>query len=166
MTITSDKVWTRTLAALTVGAAAIVLSGCSLLGNVTNTPIDVDPSDGTDTDAFSIQVGDCVNDQATEDEFSSVPVIDCAEPHDREAFASIMIADGDYPGQDAIIDQADSECEAQFANYVGIAYTESTLGYGYYYPTEQSWSNGDREILCLVYDPAGQVEGSLAGAAR
>ncbi|MDO7881433.1 septum formation family protein [Salinibacterium soli] len=166
MTITSDKVWTRTLAALTVGAAAVVLSGCSLLGNVTNTPIDVDPSDGTDTDVFTIKVGDCLNDGTATGEVSTVPTIDCAEPHDSEAYASIMIPDGDYPGEDAVLDQANTDCEAEFAGYVGIAYEESTLGYAYYYPTEESWASGDREILCLVYDPAGQVEGSLAGTAR
>lgn len=165
MTITSDKVWTRTLAAVTVGAAAVLLSGCSLLGNVTN-PVDLDPSDGTDTDVFTIKVGDCLNDGAASGEVSSVPTIDCAEPHDSEAYSSIIIPDGDYPGEDAVLSQADTECAADFASYVGIAYEESTLGYAYYYPTQQSWDSGDREILCLVYDPAGQVTGSLAGTAK
>lgn len=166
MTITSDKVWSRTLAAVTVGAAAILLSGCSLLGNVTNNPVDLDPSDGTDTDVFTIKVGDCLNDGTATGEVSSVPTIDCAEPHDSEAYASIILPDGDYPGEDAVLTQADTDCASEFATYVGIAYEESTLGYAYYYPTEQSWASGDREILCLVYDPAGQVTGSLAGAAK
>lgn len=166
MTITSEKVRNRILAALTVGAAVVALSGCSLLGNVTNNPIDLDPSDGTDTDVFTIKVGDCLNDGGSSGEVSSVPTIDCAEPHDSEAYASIMIPDGDYPGEDAVLTQADTECAAEFASYVGIAYEESTLGFAYYYPTAQSWESGDREILCLVYDPAGQVTGSLEGAAK
>jgi len=33
-------------------------------------------------------------------------------------------------------------------------------------PTEGSWSDGDREVLCLVYDPSAETVGSLAGAAR
>ena len=166
MTITSEKVRNRILVALTVGAAVVALSGCSLLGNVTNNPIDLDPSDGTDTDVFTIKVGDCLNDGGSSGEVSSVPTIDCAEPHDSEAYASIMIPDGDYPGEDAVLTQADAECAAEFASYVGIAYEESTLGFAYYYPTAQSWESGDREILCLVYDPAGQVTGSLEGAAK
>ena len=32
--------------------------------------------------------------------------------------------------------------------------------------TAESWASGDREILCIIYDPAGQVTGSLEGAQR
>lgn len=166
MTRLSEKLWTRTLATFVVGAAAVALSGCSFLNNVTNNPIDLDPSDGTDTDVFAIKVGDCLNDASATDEVSSVPIIACSEPHDSEAIASIILPDGDFPGQDAVIAQADEDCLTEFESFVGIAFTESTLGYAYYYPTSQSWASGDREILCLVYDPASQVSGSLEGAAR
>jgi hypothetical protein len=166
MTITHGTAWTRTLTALTLGAVAFALSGCSLIGNITGGTVDTDPSDGTDTDVFTIEVGDCLNDGGVDGEVSTVPTIDCAEPHDSEAYASIILPDGDYPGTDPVLEQADAECLAAFPTYVGIAYEESTLGFAYYYPTEQSWASGDREILCLLYDPAGQVEGSLADSAR
>jgi hypothetical protein len=169
MTITSEKVWKRTLALLTVGAASIALAGCSLLGNVgndTDTGTDTGTGDGDTTDVFTIKVGDCLNDGGTTGEVSEVPLIDCAEPHDSEAFASIMMDDGDFPGDTAVSDQAIADCTTEFNTFVGLDYQESTLDFAYYYPTEESWANGDREILCLIVDPAGQVTGSLEGAAR
>lgn len=167
MTITPEKALNRTFAILTVGLATLALAGCSLLGNVTGgTDTETGTGEGTDTDVFTIAVGDCLNDGDVEGEVSSVPTVDCAEPHDSEAYASIIMDDGDFPGDQAVDDQAVAGCTSEFNTFVGLDYDSSTLNFSYYYPTEQSWSQGDREILCLIYDPAGQVTGSLAGAAK
>lgn len=157
----------RTLGALTIGAASIALAGCSLFGNITaNDPPATDTSEGVETDAFAIAVGDCLNDGNLEGEVSTVPTIACSEPHDSEAYASIIIDDGPYPGEDAIFDQADTECIAAFNTFVGVNYEESVLNFSYYFPTPGSWDNGDREILCLIYEDGTKTVGSLAGAAR
>ena len=164
MSINPEKILSRSLLVLTLGAASIALAGCSLLGG--NPGTDTPTGEGDSTDVFTIKVGDCLNDGGTEGEVSEVPVVDCAEPHDSEAYASILMDDGDFPGDSAVEDQAISDCTSEFNSFVGLDYQESTLDFAYYYPTEQSWANGDREILCLIVDPAGQVTGSLAGAAR
>ena len=157
----------RTLAAVTIAAASFGLTGCSLLGNVVADPTpSANPTDGTETDAFAIGVGDCLNDGGVEGEVSSVVVIDCAQPHDSEAYSSIQVPDGDYPGEDANLAQAEQDCLAAFNTFAGINYDQSTLSFSYYYPTEGSWGNGDREILCLILDPAGKTVGTLANAAR
>jgi hypothetical protein len=159
--------WSRGLAALTLGAASLALAGCSLLGGSNNTPTDASTdSSGDSADVFTIKVGDCLNDGAVEGEVSTVPIVDCSEPHDSEAFASIAMTDGEFPGDDAVKTQAESGCTAQFNTFVGADYSTSVLDYSYYYPTADSWAQGDREILCLVLDPAGQTTGSLKGAAR
>ena len=169
MTITPEKALTRTLAILTVSVASLALAGCSLLGNITNgsdTGTDTGTGEGTDTDVFTIAVGDCLNDGDIEGEVSTVKTIDCAEAHDSEAYASIIMDDGDFPGDQAVEDQAIADCTTKFNEFVGIDYNDSTLNFSYYYPTSASWEQGDREILCLVYDPAGQATGSFAGAAK
>ena len=51
----------------------------------------------------------------------------------------------------------------EFEQFVGEAYLDSRFDFSYYYPTEASWSRGDREVLCVIYDPAGPVTGSLEG---
>ena len=166
MTKLTEKSWTRVLTVLTLSAASVALAGCSLLGGgggATTAPTD-DATTGDDV--FSIKVGDCLNDADVESEASEVPAVDCAQPHDSEAFASIVMADGEFPGADAVKSQSETGCTAQFNTFVGVDYGASTLDFSYYYPTAQSWAQGDREILCLVVDPAGQTTGSLKGAAR
>lgn len=158
---------TRTLAALAIATASFGLAGCSLLGNVVADPApSSDPTNGTETDAFAIAVGDCLNDGGVEGEVSTVVVIDCAQPHDSEAYSSIQVADGDYPGEQVILDQAEKDCLADFNTFAGINYDQSALSFSYYYPTQGSWENGDREILCLILDPAGKTTGTLENAAR
>jgi len=153
-----------TLAILLAAIAGVALAGCSA---IPLTVVDNDPADGVDSGIFMIAVGDCLNDGGAEGEISSVPKIDCSEPHDSEVYASVIMDDGVFPGQDAVFAQADRDCEAEFDAFVGINYSESVFGYSYYYPTRESWVNGDREIICLIFDPAGKITtGSLAGAAR
>jgi len=51
--------------------------------------------------------------------------------------------------------------------FVGVRSEDSIYDFGYLYPLAESWATGDREILCVIYDPAGKIgSGSLAGAAR
>lgn len=164
MTIT-EKTWSRTLVALALGAASLTLAGCSLLGNVGN-DTQAPSGEGDSTDVFTLEVGDCLNDAGVEGEVSEVPTVPCSEPHDSEAYASILMADGDFPGDDVVDDQAVSDCTTEFDAFVGLDYQTSALDFAYYFPTEASWEQGDREILCLIYDPAGKVTGSLQGAAE
>ena len=147
----------RALALTAVSAASLMLAGCSLFGG--------------EADVFSIEVGDCLNDASSSGEVETVPKVDCSEPHDSEAFATHDLADGDYPAQDAMFAEADAECEAAFDGYVGVSYDESTLAYSYYFPTEESWATGDREILCVLIevDASGnavQTTGSLKDSGK
>ena len=164
MSDTDRSVRRPTLAVLLAAVAGVALAGCSLIPfNV----VDSNPDDGIDSDVFTVSVGDCLNDDGVEGEISSVPKVDCSEPHDSEAYASIEMADGEYPGEEAVFAEADRGCESRFEAFVGISYAESVFSFSYYYPTPQSWASGDREIICLIVDPAGKVtSGSLAGAAR
>ncbi|MDJ0334588.1 septum formation family protein [Salinibacterium sp. G-O1] len=161
MTISSEKIRIRALALFTIAAATVALTGCSLLGGGNDA---TDGGEGTNTDVFTIQVGDCLNDGDVTGEVSEVKVIDCDAEHDSEAYKSIKMTDDEFPGETAVDDMAISECKSAFSAFVGIDYDDSSLDFSYYYPTESSWAQGDREILCLVVDPEGKIAGSLKGA--
>jgi hypothetical protein len=154
----------RALALFAVSVTAFALAGCNLIGN--NGKGGADSSNGASTDVFTISVGDCLNDSGLDDQVSEVPVVDCDQPHDSEAYASVTLPDGDFPGNESVQAQAVTQCTSEFAPFIGIDYDQSDLDFAYYYPTSDSWDQGDREVLCLVMDPAGQTTGSLAGAAR
>ncbi len=148
----------RTLTALIGLAVAAMVAGCT--GNV-----------------FSLDVGECFQQPAgldrstvTDDdrpEVTDVAVVDCAEPHDHEVYEVTTLAlDGEWPGTRAVDDEAVRLCERAFAPYVGTEYTESAYYFLPLQPTEASWEEGDRGLVCSLYLPDGPSEGSARGSAR
>lgn len=143
------------LSAAVLLASALALSGCSLLTGVPE----------GEQDVFSISVGDCFNfTDDTAGEVSSLPVVDCAEAHDVEAFAATDMPEGDYPGESAVSTELDTFCQGDaFTDFVGLPYADSIYYTTGLTPTQASWDNGDRELLCAIGDPDGQTTGSLEG---
>ena len=136
---------------LALVAAALLATGCSLLdsGNV-----------------FELAVGDCFDD-AGGTQISEVPIVDCAEPHDNEVFRVYDVADGDYPGDDALVQQAVATCLPALDDYVGDADVASQLDAFPITPTAGSWEDGDREVVCALYDAdLAKLEGSMRGGDR
>lgn len=156
--------------AAAVAVGALTLSGCSAISDLfpKESARDTETqeiSEAGETDVFSLAVGDCFNDEAAE-EIDSVEAIPCADPHDYEAYFAFDLPEAEtFPGDDAISQAAADGCIAEFATFVGVAYEDAApLDFNYLSPTEGSWDEGDREILCIVMD-AEKTSGSLAGAA-
>jgi len=169
-TTTTSARAVRLLAVAAIAAAGLLLSGCSILNQLTNTT--ARDASGTPTaendnaDVFSIKVGDCLNDATASGTVTTAPIVPCSKPHDSEAYKSILMKDGDFPGEEAVKTQADQGCADAFPDFVGIPYDDSKLSISYYFPTTDSWSNGDREILCTIYDDGVKTTGTLKGAKR
>ncbi|MBE3002198.1 septum formation family protein [Nocardiopsis sp. HNM0947] len=128
-------------------------------------PEQVDPED---TDVFTLRVGDCLNEMESnpDETVSEVPKVDCEEPHDFEVYETTDL-DGDstFPGEEEVAGLADEACVDAFEGFVGVEWEESTLEYTTLFPTAEGWEDhNDREALCLVFDPAGQTEGTLDNA--
>ena len=122
--------------------------------------------DSGDVGVFDLKVGNCLADFQDATELATVEASSCAEPHSDEIFASPSIPDGDFPGMEAVEATAQNLCIAEFDEFVGIPYEDSVLDVGFLTPTEQSWNDGDRNVLCTIYDPAEEISGSLRGAER
>ncbi|GAB3599023.1 hypothetical protein GCM10027408_17610 [Microbacterium tumbae] len=170
------KMRTRRALALAGSAAALslALTGCSVLNGIIggggDAPRDDDNNvtEESNIDIFSLQVGDCLPEtDMNGGETSDTDVVPCDEAHSYEVYHEFDLADGDYPGSDAIYDQAVSECTTAFEAFIGISWDDSSLDFTWYEPTEASWGQAnDRLVQCLVYDTAGSVKGSLKGVAR
>ncbi len=111
--------------------------------------------------AFELETGQCLNEPDTE-EVIDVEIVDCSEPHDLEIYTT-----GELPDQTfdpAVIDSASFEiCLEAFDGFVGSPYADSELDIYYLIPSEESWSDGDREVVCAVYDLSGE---QLTGTAE
>ena len=120
---------------------------------------------GGAVDAFNVRVGDCFNDaDSFSDEVTSVPGVPCADPHDNETFAVFDVAFDSYPDEEVMAQHAYDSCQQQFEPFVGKDYESSTLEISTMYPTQQSWEQSDREVVCAIYDMnANKLVGSAKG---
>ncbi|GAB2489635.1 septum formation family protein [Nocardiopsis aegyptia] len=126
---------------------------------------------GEDTESvgvFDLEEGDCLNEVAEQDNIVDVPMVDCEDPHDYEVYVNDDLdEDGEYPGDQEVSDLTAELCHDEFEGFVGTEYLESELEFTSFFPTPTGWDLYDnREYLCLVYDPAGPVEGTLEDSER
>ncbi|MBN2624041.1 MAG: septum formation family protein, partial [Acidimicrobiales bacterium] len=70
------------------------------------------------------------------------------------------------PGADEMEAIVTDQCLPVFETFVGVPYEDSVLQVTWLEPTPGSWDAGDRELLCMLVDPAGEMTGSAQGTAR
>ncbi len=154
------------VAGLVVGvivAAMLLMSSLGALGGGSN--------------VSTVAVGQCFNggralDSSSTTILRNVEVVDCATPHESEMAASFEYpgasAAAEYPGEERMASEAQSECTGRFASYVGLSFSESIYGLTYAYPLEMNWLLGDRSIQCIAHPPDGQqtMTGSVRNSAR
>jgi len=116
---------------------------------------------------FGLEVGTCFDDvEGTE--VTDVPIVDCSDPHDNEVFSVFDYTASDvYPGSETMRETAQELCIADFDTFVGMAYLESALDVFAITPSDSSWDDGDREVVCALYNvDLSKLTGSMEGAAR
>jgi hypothetical protein len=109
-----------------------------------------------DLDVMTLQVGDCFDDPEVLDEVVfDVAAVPCTDSHDNEVFAVQSVSavfGGAFPGLDALEQHGYEVCSGQtFDSYVGASYLDSALEVFTITPTEESWDQGDREIVCALF---------------
>jgi hypothetical protein len=113
-----------------------------------------------DVSAFSLEVGDCLNDVDENQEITTLPAVPCDQPHEAEVVGMFDLPEGDYPTEDELVNQAEAGCSEQLAAYAPDAMTDPTIGIAYIYPLEPSWPQ-DREIVCFAVSTSGPTTGSI-----
>ncbi len=120
--------------------------------------------DAGNIDVFQIRVGDCFDDGDGSEEISSLPAVPCDQPHDNEAYASFNVSLASYPEDDGMYELAFESCRERFESFVGRDYESSSLDIYTLYPTIDGWVQGDREVVCAVFDmEANKLVGSMKG---
>ena len=151
-----------------VGEASVETEGTASSAAETSAPAQADDETPTEAKQFDdLTVGDCLRfSGAVGEGILGLPTVPCTEPHSEEVFATVTLPEGDFPGMPAIIAQAEDSCFTEFERFVGLSHEESVLELGLYPPEEESWLDGDRLVVCVVSDPAGDTTGTLADANR
>lgn len=92
-----------------------------------------------------VKVGDCIAELPTGETVYSFAVVDCAEPHRGEAYATVTAEDAPtYPGE-AILRGYREEC----SDAVDFDLPPNA-GLYLVYPVENTWDAGNRTIVCIV----------------
>ncbi|MET8577955.1 DUF4190 domain-containing protein [Streptomyces sp. NPDC005012] len=109
----------------------------------------------------SLEPGDCFDEPGMPEdaaeleryEVDDIREVDCAAPHDGEAFARVDLPAGAYPGEDEVVESADSICSKEMTSYSKDAWRLFQHAYvTYFYPAADNWAVDDRSIVC-VYAP-------------
>jgi len=147
-----------------IGVFILGLAGCQAGERSDERPSTQMPT----VNVLELEVGTCLNDvdQPLAQDLVDVPAVECTTPHQSEVFAAVTVDGSDYPGIDALTDQAVQGCQAEFQRFVGVEFAASELNFHYYYPTQSSWAVGDRSIYCVIFDPGVTTVGTLRGAER
>ncbi len=114
---------------------------------------------------FGLLAGDCIASPSLVDDVA-VELVDCAEPHWFEVYASNPMIEGPYPGDAVVLDVADATCRTTFADFVGIERDDSALAVERLFPTEQTWTAWNDRLISCVLSADEQITGSLRDAQR
>ncbi|MCX5397720.1 septum formation family protein [Streptomyces sp. NBC_00102] len=152
-----------------VALLAIGASGCSVVDSAKEGI----KKASREESVFSLGMGDCYNPNtkpaAEGDEMAeefAVEVVPCAEPHDGQVFGEFKVDDGAYPGDDAIVEAADTRCPVEQLKFAPDAWAlPAGVSSSYYQPTKESWATGDRLITCTFTKDSGKITGSLKSEA-
>jgi hypothetical protein len=97
---------------------------------------------------FSLKPGQCF-DRDANSKSADVTVIDCAKPHDAEAFATEPITSVSYPGLAAVQSIGERRCPADADRWLTAGLNYPDFAVHYLYPQESSWTRGDRTVICF-----------------
>ncbi|MGW2841402.1 septum formation family protein [Streptomyces sp. NPDC001493] len=118
---------------------------------------------------FDLKVGDCYNPNTapvaegeTAEEFA-IEVVPCTEAHDGQVYGEFKVEDGAYPGDDAIVEAADTRCPVEEQKFAPDTWAiPAGVSGSYYQPTKESWKTGDRLVTCTYTKDSGKITtGSL-----
>lgn len=97
-------------------------------------------------------VTDCL-DVPDEGNVAYVKAKPCSEKHDGEVYSSPHLTDGAYPGEGAVVAEAEKLCVEEFPGYVGVEFDDSSLGMFYIYPLDAAQWDIAPWATCIVQSP-------------
>jgi hypothetical protein len=116
-------------------------------------------SDGT-LPAVALEVGDCVNGLADQEEVSDLPAVPCTKAHHAEVYAILSLPRTEFPGDDALSDLAQEKCGRAFDELDGLppgVVSDPGFTLSWLQPFQADWVGGDRRITCLVATEAART---------
>lgn len=104
---------------------------------------------------YQLREGDCFTASdamlTKGEDVAEIETTSCTRSHNSEVVGVHKLPDGDYPGAQALVERAQSTCEADFKRYVGVGYEDSEFDLYPLLPTEDTWDiKGARTLSCIA----------------
>ncbi|WP_199442090.1 hypothetical protein [Umezawaea beigongshangensis] len=113
------------------------------------------------TGILDIEGGECFDDPAYLPSAGEPVVLykPCAEQADNQSYLFAHAEDGPWD-RTGLVEFARAGCGAEFTRRWG---DRATSGLDFYpvLPTEETWADGDRDVMCVVHRPGGKLSGSV-----
>ena len=149
---------------IVVLVSMLVVSTANSLAGYGGSSNSYSSQDSQTVSSTELKIGDCFSDNALDGSTDPVPAISCDKKHDDETFVIVKAPNRtDYPGDFALSKTADALCPPLFEQFVGAPLNRTNLDYSEIYPTQDSWKNGDRAVLCYAFEDDNPVTGGLGG---
>ncbi|UNX54604.1 septum formation family protein [Georgenia sp. TF02-10] len=150
--------------AMVVGALSTLLLALVLLlavaGGVFTMVAQPSEGRGSEVPVGAMAVGDCA--QQVGGDSPVVHLVDCAQPHQGEAYAEVQLGSGSYPGADPLAQQAGEACQATAEEMLPAGVDTTDLSVAPIVPDRRSWEEGATFARCLLLDVTGpNLTGSL-----
>ncbi len=104
---------------------------------------------------FDLEPGACFDDDEDASQevrsVSTVPEVDCEEAHDNEVYAVFDVGMPSFPGGATLGQLAVDGCVDRFADAVGFPMDLTDLDASAFWPTQTTWDQGDREVVCFLF---------------
>lgn len=140
----------------------VLLSACATLHEADQSEElakDHEPSSsdapGRNASFYDLRIGSCYD--LLEHSDDDIRLYDsCEPPHLYEVYAEATLpdtmirSDGDRPDRSAIRRFVSDTCDAHFEGYVGTPPQRSQFQFTAITPSEESWAEGDRQVLCVL----------------
>ncbi|MEU5942354.1 hypothetical protein ABZ807_24955 [Micromonospora sp. NPDC047548] len=118
------------------------------------------------TGILNIEGGECFTDPVYSRQAAEVVVLyrPCEERADNQSYAFLHAPDGPWD-RPALAAFGWAGCGGDFVRR-WTSRAASGLDYYPILPTAETWADGDRDIMCVVYRPGGELTGSLVPLLR
>ena len=153
-------------ALLVIGLGVLLAAGALLIaGRDSDETAAVAEPERIAEETTEVEPGACLATLPAKDSSDPLDLVACEEQHLGEVVGTFDLDEGAYPGEVAVLTQAQDGCAEEFTSYVGTPPGSSTLNLLPVVPRENDWIvDGDRTVVCLAEGPA--LVGSVQGTAR
>lgn len=109
---------------------------------------------------FSLEPGQCFDrDEASKSAY--VQTVECAKPHDAEAFAVVPLAGNTFPGVDSVQQTGSQQCGALSLTWLTRGLNYPDFAVHYIFPEPLSWNKGVRADICFYRSDKGKITGHV-----